>query len=95
MKIYPDLTIFLGSQNKIATSKIVPSREVVMRYHHSDISEKHLIPNRTGQYNSYNEIVKKKHENKRNDILARFVIGECASVAMSTTYRLSARPLTP
>ena len=43
MKIYPDKTIFLGSQNKISTSKIVPPRQVERTYHHSDIAENRTI----------------------------------------------------
>ena len=73
MKIYPDKKMFLGSQNKILASKIVPPKQIVRTYHYSDIAEKHAIPSRTGQYYSYNEILK-RNENKRNDILASFVI---------------------
>ena len=64
MKIYPDKTIFLGSQKKISHLKIVPPAQVVRTYHHSDIAERHLIPSRTEQYYSYNEILK-RNENKK------------------------------
>ena len=73
MENYYDKTIFLGSQNKISTLKIVSPRQVVRTYHHSDIAGKHPIPSRMGQYYSYNEILK-ENENKRNGILAIFVI---------------------
>ena len=72
MEIYPDM-LFLGSQNKLGTLKVFPIRQVLRAYHHSDIAEKLPIPSRTGQYYSYNEILK-RNENKRNNILASFVI---------------------
>ena len=51
--------------------KFVPPRQVVRTYHPGDITEKHPIPRRVGQYYSHNEILK-RNEDKINSILASY-----------------------